>query len=111
MNLLLLPPIAFMIVFIAVLGLTRVASGLALTGAAKGKGQGKLYACGEEFPDERIQPDYAQFFPFAFFFTVMHVVVLTVATVPAGGLRMHPVAILYLVAACVGLLVLYRREK
>ncbi len=41
----------------------------------------------------------------------MHVVVLTVATVPAGRLRAHPVVILYLVAACIGLLILFRREK
>jgi len=110
MTFLLLPPIAFLIVFIAVICLTRVLSGLAITGTTKGKGQGELYACGEEFPDTRIQPNYAQFFPFAFFFTVMHVVVLTVATVPAGALRSHPVAILYLAAACIGLLILYRRE-
>ena len=111
MTLLLLPPIAFLIVFIAVYGLTRVLSALAITGTRRGKGQGELYACGEEFPDARIQPNYAQFFPFAFFFTLMHVVVLTVATVPIGKLSSHPVAILYLLAACIGLLVLYRREK
>ncbi len=34
---------------------------------------GKLapYACGEDMPSHLMQPDYSQFFPFAFFFTVI----------------------------------------
>jgi uncharacterized ion transporter superfamily protein YfcC len=34
--------------------------------------------------ENRGQPDYSQFFKFAFFFTIMHVVALVVATDPAG---------------------------
>ncbi len=37
----------------------------------------------------RIPPEYRQFFPFAFFFTIMHVVALVVTTVPAGHLWAH----------------------
>ena len=57
-----------------------------------------------------IQPDYGQFFPFAFFFTILHVVALMVTTVPArdAGAR-FVIAVVYVLGAVVGLLVLYRR--
>lgn len=109
---LLLPPIAFLIVFITVLCITWALSKLAApTASSKPLGKGEVYACGEEYLDTLIQPDYAQFFPFAFFFTIMHVVVLTIALVPAGSLRFHPVVIIYLLAAFIGLLILLRRDK
>ncbi|MGI5822729.1 MAG: hypothetical protein ACOX6Z_02180 [Dethiobacteria bacterium] len=38
------------------------------------------YACGERDVQNYINPNYSQFFPYAFFFTIMHVLVLVVAT-------------------------------
>jgi hypothetical protein len=75
----------------------------------KGAGQGKAYACGEDLPSHRMQPDYAQFFPFAFFFTIMHVVALIVGTVPSGDVKSFGIAIVYLLAAFCGLFILFRR--
>lgn len=83
--------------------LSRKRAGPAPAGATR------PYACGEDVPDHRMQPDYAQFFPFAFFFTIMHVVALIVATVPRGSAAASSLAVAYLVSAAVGVWVLFRR--
>jgi len=74
----------------------------------KGAAGTQPYACGEESPDQPVQPNYGQFLPFAFFFTILHVVALMVTTVPvitAGSLF---IAAVYLGGAVVGMIVLYR---
>ena len=43
-------------------------------------GKGEPYACGEDFPREKIVPEYGQFYPFAIFFTLLHVAGLMLAT-------------------------------
>lgn len=108
---LLLPPIVFGIVF---LGMVLQMSGFKIFSSnlkepEKPGGRFKSYACGEDVKDPRVQPDYTQFFPFAFFFTIMHVVALVVATVPAGSLSAAIFAVCYLLAAAIGLFVLFRR--
>ncbi|MFA6609559.1 MAG: hypothetical protein WCT15_01775, partial [Candidatus Omnitrophota bacterium] len=69
---------------------------------------GKSYGCGEDIPDARIQPDYTQFFPFAFFFTILHVVALIVTTVPAETTSIFSIAVIYIIGACTGLYILFR---
>jgi NADH-quinone oxidoreductase subunit A len=71
-------------------------------------GRTKAYACGEDVPEHHVQPDYAQFFPFAFFFTIMHVFALIVATVPGGSLSAAAVAVGYTAAAVIALFILFR---
>ena len=77
-------------------------------------GLSKPYACGEE-QTNTVRPDYAQFFPFAFFFTILHVVALTVATVPVetkgNFMPSFMIALLYVVCAMMGMSVLYRRYE
>jgi NADH-quinone oxidoreductase subunit A len=76
-------------------------------------GLSKPYACGEE-QTNTVRPDYGQFFPFAFFFTILHVVALTVATVPVETGNFMPsfmIAMLYVACALVGMSVLYRRYE
>lgn len=108
-DILLMPPVAFIIIFV-VMGLQFLC--LALV-AAKGKagtgGKTKAYACGEDVVNPKIQPDYSQFFQFAFFFTIMDVVGLMVATVPNGRPEVIGMAAFYLLAAVIGLFILYRR--
>lgn len=67
------------------------------------------YACGEELASHLIQPDYGQFLPFAFFFTILHVMALMAATVPVTTSGSSAIAGLYL--GCAGLWVykLYAR--
>ena len=86
MNDLLSPPMAFAVILLAaVRPVAGVLSRLrASTAQAPRPGMTKPYACGEDVPDHMIQPDYGQFFPFAFFFTILHVVALMVTTVPAA---------------------------
>jgi NADH-quinone oxidoreductase subunit A len=69
----------------------------------------KAYSCGEEFSGHLIQPDYSQFFPFAFFFTVLHVVAMVVATIPAQTQGVLAMAIVYVIGAIIGLLILLRK--
>jgi hypothetical protein len=107
---LLVPPITFGIVLLAVLGLSAVLSRLAFrVRKTRSGGATEPYACGEDFPIPMIQPNYGQFLPFAFFFTILHVVALMIATVPVETLATLAFAGLYVLGAVVGLSVLYRK--
>ena len=104
-TILLTPPAVFLIY----LALSTLLSMLTKRFAAKGTdapGKTKSYACGEDMLVNRAQPDYSQFFQFAFFFTIMHVVVLVVATDPAGVSLMSG---LYLTVTVLSLFMLFRR--
>ena len=104
---LLMPAIAFPIVLLAALGLSFGMSRLAFR---RNHGDGlQPYACGEDIPTHMIQPDYGQFLPFAFFFTILHVVALLVTTVPVQTSASFVIAVVYLAGAVIGLSVLYGR--
>jgi hypothetical protein len=105
---LLTPPAAFAILLLAVFILFLMSKKLAIRPAKDVAGKRKLYACGEDLPIRRVQPDYRQFFPFAFFFTIMHVVALVVATMPKGETGAHGMAIVYVIGALAGLRILFR---
>lgn len=109
-NIVLSPPVAFAIM-LAVMALMAVAFKALTFKAPLGPGATKPYACGEE-SNPMIQPDYRQFFPFAFFFTVLHVVALMVTTLPpldGVGLGALMIGSVYILGAVVGLVVLYRK--
>jgi NADH:ubiquinone oxidoreductase subunit 3 (subunit A) len=104
-NALLLPPLAFIIFLLLSMGLSRLTT---LT-AAVGKdceGKTKAYACGENISLNKAQPEYRQFFPFAFFFTIMHVAALIIATAPSG---ISGMTVLYLAVAGLAIIILFRR--
>ena len=103
------PPAAFVIVLAAMLIFSRLLSMLACRPKTHGDGQEKSYACGEDASTNLMQPDYSQFFPFAFFFTLLHVFTLTIATVPALSTGSFAVAMIYILAAITGLVILFRR--
>ena len=106
---LLIPPVAFGIILLAAFGLSAALSRLSPRTKPRGGGATEPYACGEDSPDQIIQPNYGQFLPFAFFFTILHVVALTIATVPVETLATLAFAGLYVLGAVVGLSVLYRK--
>jgi len=106
---LLVPPIAFGIVLLAALGLSAALSRLSFRGKPRSGGATEPYACGEDFPIPMIQPNYGQFLPFAFFFTILHVVTLVITMVPVETLATLAFAGLYVLGAVVGLTVLYRK--
>ena len=107
----LLPPIAFLVVVGSVWLQSRAMDLMKLPRppGAPPEGLRKPYASGEEVADHRAQPDYGQFFHFAFFFTIMHVVALIVTTVPTGVPAAAVLAAAFLVSAAVGLFILFRR--
>jgi NADH:ubiquinone oxidoreductase subunit 3 (subunit A) len=104
-NILLSPPIAFIILLVVFILSLNVSKFMAPKGTAS-EGKGEAYAGGENVKSHKAQPDYRQFFPFAFFFTIMHVVVLIVATVPK---EVSPISFVYIFAAILALLILFRK--
>ena len=109
-NLILTPPVTFIIVSLSVLIFAGLLSKLAFKGGKQADDTSKSYACGEDMPTNLIQPDYSAFFPFAFFFTILHVVTLMVTTMPVGNLSTLSIALLYLAGAVIALFILFRRE-
>jgi NADH:ubiquinone oxidoreductase subunit 3 (subunit A) len=111
-TVLLVPALAFLAVLVIFLIQLYLMSRVAWRGKSDAAGKCKAYACGEDVPDHRINPDYSQFFPFAFFFTIMHVVALVLATVPtsAGGAS-YGLAAIFIIVAITSLFVLFRKEK
>lgn len=106
---LLVSPVLFLVLLVAAALLYRLLGVLSLPATAQpGGGRGKAYACGEDVKDHHAQPEYSQFFPFAFFFTIMHVFALVVATVPAGNLAAMAMAACYAIGSAIGLFILFR---
>lgn len=103
-SMLLSPPLAFLIVLVLSLILSRVFSSFSVEGTSS-PGKFEAYACGEDTFSNRVRPDYGEFFPFAFFFTIMHVIALIITTVPSG---VYGLPLLYLLVAVLALLILFR---
>ena len=103
------PPLAFAIVLAAVVLLAAALARLAPRKKRQAAGTTKPYACGEDLPTHMIQPNYDQFLPFAFFFTVLDVVALVVATLPVATGASVVLAAVYVAVAVLGLSVLYQR--
>jgi NADH:ubiquinone oxidoreductase subunit 3 (subunit A) len=104
-DLLLSPPVAFLIFLAVSLLISRFTKFIAAKGMVL-TGKNKAYACGEEVAQNRARPEYEQFFHIAYFFTIMHVIGLMIATDPSG---FSPIVGIYLAAALVALLILFRR--
>ena len=105
-NWMLTPPLAFLLLLIVISGLSWLTRGLSPKGAHSA-GKGEPYACGQDVPTGRIQPSYSEFFPFAFFFTIMHVAALVIATVPGDAVWL---AIPFLAIAGLAIVILFRKD-
>ncbi len=103
------PPVAFGIMLVTSLVLMWLMGRLSMKTKSQAKGTTKAYACGEDLPSHMLQPDYGQFMPFAFFFTILHVVALTVTTVPTQSVATFVMAFVYILGAIIGLCVLYSK--
>jgi NADH:ubiquinone oxidoreductase subunit 3 (subunit A) len=108
-NNFLVPPIAFLILLLTIVVLNYLFSKLAFRNNGQSEESKKAYSCGEEFSGHLIQPDYSQFFPFAFFFTVLHVVAMVIATIPAVTQENFAIAVVYILGAIIGLFILMRK--
>ncbi|NVN89923.1 MAG: hypothetical protein HXX11_04900 [Desulfuromonadales bacterium] len=108
-SLFLSPPIAFVLLLIAAV-VDFWLLGILITKGTDRIGKAKPYACGEDVDHHRLQPDYGQFFSFAFFFTIMHVVAMIIATVPSGSVPDSLFAAFFTLSAASGLTALFRKE-
>ncbi len=104
-NILLSPPVAFTVLFAVIVLMIYLSKFVAAKGTLSA-GKEEAYASGEDYKIHNVEPDYGQFFPFAFFFTIMHVVVLIVATVPKEFSLM---AYIYVFIALLVLFILFRK--
>lgn len=95
-DLLLSPPIAF-IIFLVIFYIIYLLGNLMAPKLKKTPGKVASYACGEDIPGTKVQFGYRLFFYVALFFTMMHVAVLVVATVPAGSIAIFSITYLIMI--------------
>ena len=103
-DLLLSTPIVFLI-FLAACFLLYGLGGLIKPKSKNVGDKLDLYACGEDMPDNPIQINFRLFFHIALFFTIMHVSVLVVATVPASVYALLAVPYLLMISLSVAALI------
>jgi NADH:ubiquinone oxidoreductase subunit 3 (subunit A) len=80
---LLFSPVATFLIILLIIYLLYLFAGTLGPKRTKAKYKLKSYACGEDYPGGKLQQSY-NFFHVAFFFTVLHVGVLLIATAPLG---------------------------
>lgn len=103
------PAVVFVIILALLFLLNRLFSRLAFRSNKSETGSCESYACGESSFDNTVQPDYSQFFPFAFFFTLAHVATLMIATMHFVNVGALVIAIFYIIGGIIGLYVLLRK--
>jgi NADH-quinone oxidoreductase subunit A len=108
-KILFFPPVLFVLILATVIFLSYLFSKCAFRRTKASSEERKAYACGEDFNGHLIQPDYGQFFPFAFFFTILHVVVLMIATIPKETPQSFLIALLYVIGAAISMSILLRK--
>lgn len=99
------PPIVFALFLIFFTLAYRFFSRYSAQGKA-GKHTYESYACGQRDVENYVNPDYSNFFPFAFVFTVVHVLILVAATAPAD-VQLLPV--IYVVGGILSILISFKR--
>lgn len=111
-NLLILPPLCFVIVMFTVWGIAKIGEFLTMAPkATHQEGKEDSYACGEVYTEHRIEPDYGAFFRFAIFFTIIDVAGLMVATLAATSFTPYiaAVAVVYVIVISAVLAILYSK--
>ena len=92
-HFLLSPPVAVLLLFAAVYGLDRRLSHYSHR-QEHARHEADPYACGQRGVKNYVSPDYSEFYPYAALFTLVHAMVLLVATAPAGTSLLPSVFIL-----------------
>ena len=103
MNILLSPPVAFLIYLPLVIAIYLIGKGLAGKGNPNAQ-KSSLYGSGELAPTTMAAPGYKPFFLVAFFFAMLHLGVLVLGTGAINAKMIPPAAglILVLVALILG---------
>jgi NADH:ubiquinone oxidoreductase subunit 3 (subunit A) len=99
------PPVLFIAAFFLFAGTSKFLSRYANKSDIGEHGLDS-YACGQRNVPNYVNPDYSQFFIYAFVFTVAHILILVVATAP---IKANSVPITYIVAGMLALLIALKR--
>jgi len=100
------PPVvfaAFLLIFFLAM---RFLAKYAVRGAASERALDP-YACGQRDFENYVNPDYIQFFRYAFVFTVMHVVALVITTASISTAAALPMV--YVAASILSLAIIFRK--
>jgi NADH-quinone oxidoreductase subunit A len=76
-------PVVTFLIMLLIIYLLYLLAGTFGPKQTKAKYKLKSYACGEDYPGGKLQQSY-NFFHVAFFFTILHVGALLIATAPLG---------------------------
>lgn len=98
------PPIVFLVFVVLFLALSKGFSLYSYKNVQREHGL-DAYACGERDIKHYVNPNYSQFFPFAFFFTIMHVLALVVATAPYEAMLMP---VIYIAAGILAMVIIFK---
>jgi NADH:ubiquinone oxidoreductase subunit 3 (subunit A) len=104
-NLMFAPPVVFLMFVVIFLICTKGVSRYSYKNAQRDHGL-DAYACGQQNVQGYVNPDYSQFFPFAFFYTIMHVLVLMVATAPYDAPLLP---IVYIASGILAMVIIFKR--
>ena len=105
-----LPPTIFLLIFVFLVILSFFTEKIAYKNTHNPEGKTKAYACGEDVKEHRVRLNYGEFFPFAFFFTIMHVITLMIATSPEEITDSLAIALLFVIVAFLSILMIFRKE-
>ncbi len=100
------PPISFilsLIVIVVLAALLKTFEPKTSTNPEKSK----TYACGEDFPAKKIMPSYEEFYPYAIFFTILHVVALMLMTLAFSDGISFAVPLIYSVMIAIVLIIIF----
>jgi len=106
MNILLYPPFAFIIALIVMIFFGAIIKDFEPK-TRKSPDSSKTYACGEDFPSEKLNPSYEEFFPWAIFFTVLHIAALVLMTLAFTSGISIAVPFVYIVIVLIILTILF----
>lgn len=98
------PPIVFLMFIVIFLAGAKFFSLYSHRNVQRERGL-ESYACGQREVRHYVNPDYRQFFPFAFFFTIMHVLALVVATASYEALLMP---LVYIAAGILAMIIIFK---
>lgn len=99
------PPVVFVLVFFSLVLTSRLLARYSNRGEL-GEHALDPYACGQRNVENYVNPDYSQYFMYAFIFTVVHILILVVATAPSSA-SILPVA--YIVSGIIAIFIAFKR--
>lgn len=103
-------PIETFLIFLLIVIFLYLFAGRLEPPSRQAKYKFEAYACGEEAPKEKVQQSY-DFFHVAFFFTILHVGALLIATAPMGPNLLLGVILIGLMALTAFALFVGGRER